>query len=144
MGYFWHASLIIPEKSFYHRVRVGRLPIFSAYFPAFNHPCNASNCRPHPPSPQSVVRLLPPWNPAPPVPVLTVPVTPESVRHLPRPTLPVRSVSCVAPTQVDYKEHRNTASEFLTSVCAIVGGVATISGLVQSVVQLIVSSTKSR
>lgn len=45
--------------------------------------------------------------------------------------------------QVDYKEHRNKLSEFLTSVCAIVGGVATLSGLFQSGVQLIVSYIKS-
>jgi hypothetical protein len=44
---------------------------------------------------------------------------------------------------VDYKEHRNTVSEFLTSVCAIVGGVATISGLIQQGVQLLVSYAKS-
>lgn len=44
---------------------------------------------------------------------------------------------------MDYKESRNTVSEFLTSVCAIVGGVATISGLIQSGVQLMVTYAKS-
>lgn len=45
-------------------------------------------------------------------------------------------------SQVDYKEHRNTVGEFLTSVCAIVGGVAAMSGLLQSAVQAAVSLLK--
>ena len=54
-----------------------------------------------------------------------------------------RRIFVICTQQVDYKEHRNTVSEFLTSVCAIVGGVATISGLIQSGVQMIVSYAKS-
>lgn len=41
----------------------------------------------------------------------------------------------LSPIRLEYKESRNSLSEFLTGVCAVVGGVATMSGLVHKAVQ---------
>ena len=48
----------------------------------------------------------------------------------------------LSPIRVDYKETRNTFGEFLTGVCAVVGGVATMSGLVHKGVQFVQSQMK--
>jgi hypothetical protein len=49
----------------------------------------------------------------------------------------------LSPIRVDYKETRNSLSEFLTGVCAVVGGVATISGLVHKAVVFAQSRVKA-
>ena len=45
--------------------------------------------------------------------------------------------------RVDYREERNTFGEFLTGVCAVVGGVATVSGLVHKAVLFARSKARS-
>ena len=49
----------------------------------------------------------------------------------------------LSPIRVDYKEARNSLSEFLTGVCAVVGGVATMSGLVNKAVVFVQSQVKA-
>ena len=49
----------------------------------------------------------------------------------------------LSPIRVDYKETRNSLSEFLTGACAVVGGVATMSGLVHKAVVFVQSQVKA-
>jgi hypothetical protein len=49
----------------------------------------------------------------------------------------------LSPIAVHHKESRNSVSEFLTGVCAVVGGVATMSGLVHEAVQFAQSQIKA-
>ena len=49
----------------------------------------------------------------------------------------------LSPMRVDYREERNTFGEFLTGVCAVVGGVATVSGLVHKAVLFARSKARS-